>query len=92
MRAVPCESLNTPWVVRGRCVYPSSQLADYGDLIATFEDVDGVVGVEAVCAVNAFMEAKEHIDHFFKDSEASETSETSEAGEGRTEAEHGPQG
>lgn len=67
VRAVPCESLNTPWVARGRCIYPSSQLADYGDLIATFEDVDGTVPVETVCAVNAFMEMKDHLDRFFKD-------------------------
>lgn len=67
VREVSCESLNTPWVARGRCIYPSSQLADCGDLIATFEDADGVVGVETVCAVNAFMEVREHIDRFFKD-------------------------
>jgi hypothetical protein len=69
VRGVPVESLSTPWVTQGAHVYPKKEGADCGDIIATFEDVDGVVGVEAVCVVNAFMAAKEHIDRFFKDKE-----------------------
>lgn len=77
VRAVPCESLHTPWVARGRYIYPHSQPVDYGDLIAIFADVDGIVPVETVCAVNAFMEVKDHLDRFFKD---------------KKEADDGPQG
>ena len=72
VRGAPVESLGTPWVARGRCIYPSSRPADYGDLVATFEDADGVVPVETVCAVNAFMELREHLDRYFHDNEQEE--------------------
>jgi hypothetical protein len=67
VRRVPVESLNTPWVVQGAHVYPKREGVDYGDLVATFVDIDGVVATEAVCAVNAFMEVKDHLARFFKD-------------------------
>jgi len=70
VRGVPVESLDTtPWVTQGPLVYPKREGVDYGDLVATFEDIDGVVATEAVCAVNAFMEVREHLDRFFKDKE-----------------------
>ena len=68
VRGVPVESLDTtPWVAQGTLVYPKREGVDYGDLVATFEDIDGVVATEAVCAVNAFMEVKDHLDRFFRD-------------------------
>lgn len=68
VRGVPVESLDTtPWVTQGALVYPKREGVDYGDLVATFEDIDGAVATEAVCAVNAFMEVKDHLDRFFKD-------------------------
>ena len=66
----PTESLHTPWISRGRLVFPDSEHADAGDIIATFEDVDGVSTCEAVCAVNAFVELRDHLDRHFHDKEA----------------------
>ena len=66
----PTESLNTPWISRGRLVFPDSEHADAGDIIATFEDVDGVSACETVCAVNAFIELRDHLDRHFHDKEA----------------------
>jgi hypothetical protein len=71
-------------VARGRCIYPSDkELADYGDLIASFEDIDGTVPVETVCAVNAFMEVKKHLDRSFRDAADDEDGK---------EVQDGPQG
>jgi len=69
-RGVPTTSLNTPWISRGRLVFPDSKHADAGDIIATFEDVDGVSACETVCAVNAFIELRDHLDRHFHDKEA----------------------
>lgn len=67
VRSVPTESLHAPWVANGRHVYPKAVPADYGDLVATFEDVDGMSAGEAVCAVNAFLELHNHLDRHFHD-------------------------
>ena len=66
-RSVPTESLHAPWVANGRHVYPKAVPADYGDLVATFEDVDGMSAGETVCAVNAFIELRDHLDKHFRD-------------------------
>lgn len=68
-RSVPTESLHAPWVANGRHVYPKAVPADYGDLVATFEDVDGMSAGEAVCTVNAFLELRDHIDKHFHEPE-----------------------
>ena len=73
IHGVPYGCLHAPWIAYGTCVYPDSKSADAGDLIATFEDADGVTATETVCVVNAFKELHEHIDKFFtEDADGSE--------------------
>lgn len=69
VRSVPTESLHAPWVANGRHVYPKAVPADYGDLVATFEDNDGMSAGETVCVVNAFLELRDHIDRHFREPE-----------------------
>jgi len=69
VHSVPTESLHAPWVANGRHVYPKAVPADYGDLVATFEDNDGMSAGEAVCTVNAFLELRDHIDRHFREPE-----------------------
>ena len=73
IHGVPYESLHAPWIAYGTCAYLDRKDADGGDLVANFEDSDGVTATETVCVVNAFNELREHIDKFFgEDADGSE--------------------
>lgn len=67
IRGVPYGCLHAPWIAYGTCVYLDRKDADGGDLVATFEDADGVTATETVCVVNSFKELHEHIDKFFRE-------------------------